>query len=160
MKKILIILFVIFSFIDVYAVSSDVLMGRIEGTIFSKYSTEFNDYFDEFDVSDKDIKYVINEIDTLEKLAKRKNITDISIFEKKCCADIRASINSINDDTSIKIRVLPNGKLEVKKYKSNEIYKVINTHISSTGGSPYLIYIAFFVTVIGAILLVFRVRNA
>ena len=162
MKKSLLILLIIvsiFSFVNVYADSRNELVKRIDGTIFSKYKDNINNYLDKFEVSSKDIKYIDKQLNNLIKIANKKHITNINEFEKKCSTDIRATINNISDSTGVNLKLLSNGKLRVSKYNSKDTYIILNTQISGSSGSPYLIYVAGFVSIVGSILLVYRVRN-
>ena len=162
MKKFILVIVVLtlFSFINVYALEEVDLKNKIKDTIFVKYESDLDKYLEKYDLSEKDIKYIAGQIDYLKKVSNKNKVKSISEFEKNYSAEIIAVTNNISDSTGVNLKVLSSGKLEVSKYNSKDRYMIVNTNIVKDNGSDILFFVALGITIIGGILLVFRVRKA
>ena len=124
------------------------------------YLTQLDNYLDEFAVSSADCDYIAAQMDSLIATARAQHVTSAEDFYNKCSDEAKAVAANITANTGVKVTVLSNGKVQVNKYNSNEVWGVIDTKVITNTSSASFLYIAGAITALGAALLVFRVRNA
>ena len=124
------------------------------------YLAQLDSYLSEFELSSSDCDYISSQLDILISDARQQDVSSFDDLYKRCSSTIKAIASNISANTGVKIIVLNNGKLQVNKYNSNEIWGIIDTKIITNTNSMNFLYIALAVTVLGFILLAIKVKKA
>lgn len=170
-KRLFSVLLVVVAFmgiVNVKAMSEDELKAKVSGSfdingvslsIPKSYIKQLNDYLNEFEVSSDDCQYIADQVDILVNAAKTKGVKSISDFRKKCASEIKTACANVSANTKIKATVLSDGSVSVSRYNSNEEYSRLYNVIQNTG-LVNILCIAGIISVLGAGLLVFKLRKA
>lgn len=156
---------------NVYAMTEDELRAKgnqtfdINGTpadIPASYIKLFNDYLDTFEVSEADCEYIAGQIDYLYGVAVAKNITNVVDLRKKAYAEVREVAANVTANTKATVTVNGNGVVTVSRYDdpSKVFAKIEGNTVAKNTGSVNLLYVAGIITLLGAGLLVYRVKKA
>ena len=156
--------------VNVHAMTEEELTAKVTATYTvngkdfkmpTEYLNMYKDYISQFDLSSSDCQYLSDQIDVLEKCAKNNSVTSIKDFQKKCNNEIIKACENVSANTGIKATVLSNGKVSVSKYnKPNEVFAIVDTSLVTNTGSANILYIAGTIALLGAGLLVFKIKKA
>lgn len=172
-KKILLMIMVIatvFSITPVLAMTEGELTSKVKATydinghklsVPTKYLNLYDDYVSQFDISSEDCQYIADQIDILVAAARKKNVTSVKDFMEKCSDEIVTACANVSANTGVKATVLADGRVSVSKYNQpNEVFAIVGSHLVVNTGNLSLVFIAGTITLIGAGLLVFKIRKA
>lgn len=130
-------------------------------TVPTRYLNLFNDYLDQYELTDSDCQYISDQIDVLIDAARNNGVTSFADMETKCASQIRQACANVSANTGVKATVLSNGNVSVSKYQlPNEVFAVVGTHLAVNTGTASLLFIAGIITLIGVCLLVNKARKA
>lgn len=136
---------------------------KVNGKIISipsTYLAQLDSYLAEFELSSSDCDYISSQLDILIEDARQADVSSFEDLYKRCSSTIKAIASNISANTGVKIIVLNNGKLQINKYNSNEIWGIVDTKVITNTNSLNLLYVALAVTVLGFILLAIKVKKA
>ena len=125
------------------------------------YVNMYDDYVSQYELSSEDCQYIANQIDKLLAAARANGVKSVDELDDKCKAELRQACADVSANTGIKATILSDGRVSVSKYNNkNEVFGIIGVNIATNTGSANIIYIAGVIALIGAGLLVFKVKKA
>lgn len=173
MKKLGLILaavIVLFSTKNVFAMTEAELTTKVKATydingnqlkVPEKYVNLYDDYVSQYELTSADCQYIADQIDMLVAAARKNGVTSIKELSTKCAEELRQACANVSANTGVKATVLSDGRVSVSKYNNpNEVFAIIGVHIATNTGSTNLIYIAGLITLLGASLLVYKIKKA
>ncbi len=146
--------------------SQDYYVNGVKADVPANYIKLLNDYLDAFNVSEADCQYIADQIDYLYSVAQTKNITNAKEMRQKAYAEVKTVASNVSANTKVKVTVEGNGVVDLKYYDdpSKTFRKIQFTEngeiIAKNTGSVSLLYVAGVVSLLGAGLLVYRIRKA
>ena len=173
MKKIdlvIIALIALFSTKNVFAMTEAELTAKVKATydinghqlkVPQKYVNLYDDYVSQYELTSADCQYIADQIDMIVAAARKNGVTSVSELSTKCAEELRQACANVSANTGIKATVLSDGRVSVSKYNNpNEVFAIIGVHIATNTGTPNLVYIAGLITLLGASLLVYKIKKA
>ncbi len=174
MKKkiclVIIALIALFTTKNVFAMTEAELTAKVKATydinghqlkVPTKYVNLYDDYVSEFELSSSDCQYIADQIDMLVEAARRNGVTSIKEIETKCAEELRKACANVSANTGVKATILADGRVSVSKYNNpNEVFAIVGVHIATNTGSTGLVYVAGLITLLGASLLVYKIKKA
>ena len=136
---------------------------KVNGKIISipeTYLNQLDNYLAEFELSSADCDYISSQLDALLSDARAKDVSSFDELYKSCSPTIKSMAANISANTGVKITVLSNGKLQVNKYNSNQVWGILDTKVITNTNSINFLYIAGAITLIGLILFAVKVKRA
>ena len=172
-KKILLGIVALLAFLctkNVFALSEAELTAKVHAsydvngetlTIPTKYVNMYDDYVSQYELSSEDCQYIADQIDILLAAARSNGVTKIEEIDDKCKAELRQACADVSANTGVKATILSDGRVSVSKYNNkDEVFGIIDVNIATNTGSANILYIAGVIALIGAGLLVFKVKKA
>jgi hypothetical protein len=130
-------------------------------TVPQKYVNMYEDYVSQYELTSEDCQYVADQIDKLVAAAKANGVTKIEDLDNKCKSELRQACADVSANTGVKATILSDGRVSVSKYNNkNEVFGIVDVNIATNTGSANILYIAGVIALIGAGLLVFKVKKA
>ena len=173
MKKILLVIVALVAMLgarNVYALSEADLTAKVHAsydvngktlTIPTKYVNMYDDYVSQYELSGEDCQYIADQIDKLLAAARTNGVTSVEELDDKCKAELRQACADVSANTGVKATILSDGRVSVSKYNNkNEVFGIIDVNIATNTGSANILYIAGIIALIGAGLLVYKVKKA
>lgn len=173
MKKIFLVIvavFTLFSTKNVLAMTEAELTAKVKATydinghqlsVPTKYINLYDDYVNQYELTSADCQYIADQIDMLVSAARNNGVTSIKDLQTKCAEELRTACANVSANTGVKATVLANGKVSVSKYNNpNEVFAIIGVNVATNTGPASLVYIAGMITLIGAGLLVYKIKKA
>lgn len=173
MKKLGLMIVAVIAFIatkNVYAMTEAELTAKVKATydinghalkVPEKYVNLYEDYVDQYELTSEDCQYIADQIDMLVAAAKKNGVTSVNQLDDKCAEELRTACANVSAHTGVKATLLSDGRVSVSKYNNpNEVFAIIGVNIATNTGSTALVYIAGIISLIGASLLVYKVKKA
>ena len=173
MKKfglMIIAIIALFSTKNVFAMTEAELTSKVKATydinghklkVPTKYVNLYDDYVSEYELTGEDCQYIADQIDMIVEAARRNGVTSVKELETKCAEELRKACANVSANTGVKATLLSDGRVSVSKYNNpNEVFAIIGVHIATNTGSTGLVYVAGLITLLGASLLVYKVKKA
>ena len=173
MKKIgllLAALIVLLSTKNVFAMTEAELTTKVKATydingnqlkVPEKYVNLYDDYVSQYELTSADCQYIADQIDMIVAAARKNGVTSIKELSTKCAEELRQACANVSANTGVKATVLSDGRVSVSKYNNpNEVFAIIGVHIATNTSTPSIVYIAGLITLIGASLLVYKIKKA
>ena len=155
---------------NVFAMTEAELTAKVKATytvngkelkVPQKYINMYDDYVSQYDLSSEDCQYIADQIDKLFAAAKSKGVTSVEEMDDKCKAELKQACADVSANTGIKATILSDGRVSVSKYNNkNEVFGIIDVNLATNTGSANIVLIAGVIALIGAGLLVFKVKKA
>ncbi len=172
-KKIFLVIVAIlalFTTKNVFAMSEAELTAKVKATydinghqlkVPTKYVNLYEDYVDQYELTSEDCQYIADQIDMIVAAAKKNGVTSVKELQTKCAEELRTACANVSANTGVKATILADGRVSVSKYNNpNEIFAIIGVNIATNTGSASLVFIAGIITLIGASLLVYKIKKA